>query len=238
MKCEQCPVRHRAVCAQSEWDDLGQLESMKFYRSFEPGQLITCEGDRMDFVASVVSGAATLTRITEDGRAQIVGLLLPGDFLGRPGRETAAFNAAAVSKLVLCCFRHKPFNEMMQKTPQIARRLLQMSLDELDAARDWMLLLGRKLAREKIASFLLIIAKREAALHNSQLGGRMEVELPLSRAAMADYLGLTLETVSRQISALNREGIIELTDKRLVILPDFGLLANEAGGDSPGVWII
>ncbi|MFN3275334.1 MAG: transcriptional regulator FnrL [Paracoccus sp. (in: a-proteobacteria)] len=234
MRCSECPIRYRAVCAQCETDELVLLEQIKFYRSYEAGQPILWEGDRMDFVASVVTGVASLTQTLEDGRTQMVGLLLPSDFLGRPGREAAAYNATAATKVVLCCFRRKPFEELMRKTPHIAHRLLEMTLDELDAAREWMLLLGRKTAREKIASFISIIARREAALQKRLPGGRMELDLPLTREAMADYLGLTLETVSRQVSALKREGVIELSGKRGVIVPDFAQLVDASGDDSDG----
>lgn len=235
--CEECPIRYRAVCAQCEGDELAELERIKFYRSFEPGQGIVWGGDRMDFVASVVTGVATLTQTLEDGRTQMVGLLLPSDFLGRPGRDRAAYNAVATTKVVLCCFRRRPFDDMMRRMPRLSHRLLQMTLDELDAAREWMLLLGRKTAREKIASFIAIIARREASLLKRRPGGRMEIDLPLTREAMADYLGLTLETVSRQVSALKRDGIIELKGKRGVVLPDFARLVEESGDDADGGWI-
>ncbi len=234
MRCTDCPIRYRAVCAHCEGEELSNLEEMKFYRTYEAGQPIVWEGDRMDFVGSVVTGVASLTQTLEDGRTQMVGLLLPSDFLGRPGRDQAAYNATAATKVVLCCFRRKPFDQMMRATPHLAHRLLEMTLDELDAAREWMLLLGRKTAREKIASFISIIARRQAALHKRQPGGRMVLELPLTREAMADYLGLTIETVSRQITALKRDGVIELEGKRGVILPDFARLVEESGDDSDG----
>ncbi|WCR10142.1 Crp/Fnr family transcriptional regulator [Paracoccus stylophorae] len=236
-RCDECPIRYRAVCAHCNADELSYLESIKFYRSFEPGQAIVWAGDRMDFVASVVTGVANLTQTLEDGRTQMVGLLLPSDFLGRPGRERAAYTAVATSRVVLCCFRRKPFDDMMREMPQLSHRLLEMTLDELDAAREWMLLLGRKTAREKIASFITIIARREAALLKRLPGGRMQIELPLTREAMADYLGLTLETVSRQISALKRDGLIQLQGKRGVLLPDFARLVDESGDDADGGWI-
>ncbi|MCF3973096.1 transcriptional regulator FnrL [Paracoccus salsus] len=237
LRCEDCPIRYRAVCADCEDAELPRLEEIKFYRSYEPGQAIVWGGDHMDFVASVVTGVATLTQTLEDGRTQMVGLLLPSDFLGRPGRDKAAYNAVATTKVVLCCFRRKPFNDMLRDMPHLSHRLLEMTLDELDAAREWMLLLGRKTAREKIASFIAIVARREAALEKRHPGGRMQVELPLTREAMADYLGLTLETVSRQVSALKRGGIIELVGKRNVVLPDFDRLVEESGDDSDGGWI-
>ena len=232
--CADCPIRHRAVCARCETDELEQLEEIKYYRSFQAGQTVVWSGDRMDFVGSVVSGIATLTQTMEDGRTQMVGLLLPSDFVGRPGRDGAAYNVVATTDIVMCCFRKKPFEGLMGKTPHIAHRLLEMTLDELDAAREWMLVLGRKTAREKIASLLSIIARRDASLNLITASNRIVFDLPLTREAMADYLGLTLETVSRQISALKRDGVIELEGKRHITIPDMGRLLEEAGDDNDG----
>ena len=232
--CGDCPIRHRAVCARTEADELLRLEGMKYYRSFQAGQTVVWSGDRMDFVASVVTGIATLTQTMEDGRRQMVGLLLPSDFVGRPGRSVAAYDVTAVTDLVMCCFRKKPFEEMMNETPHVAQRLLEMTLDELDAAREWMLLLGRKTARERIASLLAIIARRDATLKLKTARGAMHFELPLTREEMADYLGLTLETVSRQMSALRKDAVIDLEGKRRVMIPDFHRLLEETGDDSDG----
>ncbi len=232
--CDDCPIRHRAVCAQCETDELEELEDIKYYRSFEAGQTIIWSGDPMNFVGSVVSGIASLTQTMEDGRTQMVGLLLPSDFVGRPGREIAPYDVQATTDLVMCCFRKKPFEDLMGKTPHIAQRLLQMTLDELDAAREWMLVLGRKTAREKIASLLSIIARRDASVSKTVLSGPIVFDLPLTREAMADYLGLTLETVSRQVSALKKDGVISLEGKRHVTIPDMGRLMEEAGDDSDG----
>ena len=233
-ECGECPIRHRAVCARCEADELTRLEQIKYYRSFQAGQTVIWSGDRMDFVASVVTGIATLTQTLEDGRRQMVGLLLPSDFVGRPGRATAAYDVTATTDLVMCCFRKKPFEDMMVTTPHVAQRLLEMTLDELDAAREWMLLLGRKTAREKIASLLGIIARRDASLKLKAPKGAVTFDLPLTREEMADYLGLTLETVSRQMSALKRDGVILLEGKRHVNIPDFDRLMEEAGDDSDG----
>jgi CRP/FNR family transcriptional regulator len=232
--CGDCPIRHRAVCARCEPDELKRLEEIKYYRSFEAGQTVVWSGDRMDFVGSVVSGIATLTQTMEDGRRQMVGLLLPSDFVGRPGRNVASYDVTAVTDLVMCCFRAKPFEALMRSIPSIGQRLLEMTLDELDAAREWMLVLGRKTAREKIASLILIIARRDASLKLRDRTGAIRVDLALTREAMADYLGLTLETVSRQISALRKDGVIELEGKRHVLIPDFDRLIEEAGDDSDG----
>ena len=236
--CADCPIRHRAVCAHCDMDELEALEGIKYYRSFEAGQTVIWSGDPMNFVGSVVSGIASLTQTMEDGRTQMVGLLLPSDFVGRPGREAAPYDVQATTDLVMCCFRKKPFEELMDTTPHIAHRLLQMTLDELDAAREWMLVLGRKTAREKIASLLSIIARRDASVTQRVLSGPIVFDLPLTREAMADYLGLTLETVSRQISALKKDGVIALEGKRHVTIPDMRRLMEEAGDDSDGGFLV
>jgi CRP/FNR family transcriptional regulator len=238
VQCGDCPIRHRAVCARCEEDELTKLEEIKYYRSFEAGQPIIWSGDKMDFVGSVVSGIATLTQTMEDGRRQMVGLLLPSDFVGRPGRERAAYDVVATTDLVMCCFRKKPFEDVMLSTPNVGQRLLEMTLDELDAAREWMLVLGRKTAREKIASLIAIIARRDAALKMREQAGRVNVDLPLTREAMSEYLGLTLETVSRQMSALKRDGVIEFEGKRHIIIPDFDRLLEEAADDSDGGFLV
>lgn len=229
--CGTCPIRHRAVCSRCEPDELDILDAIKYYRNYEAGQPIIWAGDPMDFVASVVVGIATLTQTMEDGRTQMVGLLLPSDFLGRPGRKIAAYDVTAISDVTLCCFRRKPFEDLMKSTPNISQRLLDMTLNELDAAREWMLVLGRKTAREKIASLLAIIARRESQMNRKSTPGVTKFDLPLTREAMANYLGLTLETVSRQISALKRDGIIELQGNRKVTIPDFAKLIFETGDD-------
>ncbi|MCC5974504.1 MAG: Crp/Fnr family transcriptional regulator [Rubellimicrobium sp.] len=234
VECADCPIRHRAVCAKCEPDELDRLEQIKYYRHYDQGQTIAWAGDEMGFVASVVRGVATLSHTLADGRTQMVGLLLPSDFIGRPGRTTSPYDVTAVSDVTLCCFRRKPFEDLLVSTPHVAERLLIMSLDELDAAREWMLILGRKTAREKLASLLTIIARREASIGLIRPKGPIVIDLPLTREAMADYLGLTLETVSRQISALKGEGIIQLDGKRRILVPDIGRLVDETGDDMDG----
>lgn len=237
LQCGECPIRHRAVCARCDADELAQLEEIKFYRNYEAGQPIAWAGDEIVFVGSLVRGVATISQTMEDGRTQMVGLLLPSDFVGRPGRNVSPYDVTAVTDVTMCCFRRKPFEQLMARTPHVAERLLDMTLDELDSAREWMLILGRKTAREKIASLLTIIARREAVIGLGSLTGQITINLPLTREAMADYLGLTLETVSRQISSLKREGVIELDGKRRVLVQDFRTLMLETGDDLDGAMI-
>jgi CRP/FNR family transcriptional regulator len=126
-------------------------------------------------------------------------------------------------------FQRPEFERLLRRSPRLEQRLLEMTLDELDAAREWMLLLGRKTAREKIASLLVILARRDAAMRDEVPGDGITFPLYISREAMADYLGLTIETVSRQISALRRDGLVELQDNRTVHVRDLARLLERAG---------
>jgi len=231
VSCTSCPIRHRAVCARCDTDELSVLDGMKSYRSFAAGETILWRGEPFAFVASVVTGVASLSKTLEDGRTQMVGLLLPSDFIGRPGRHEAAFDVIATTDVMLCCFDRAPFETLVDETPHIAHRLMELALDELDAARDWMLLLGRKTAREKIATFIELLARRS----NTDDPGRISaMPLPLTRDQIANYLGLTLETVSRQFSALKKEGVIDFSDRRTLSILDLAALQDATGNDSDG----
>lgn len=232
--CTECPIQHRAVCAKCEAEELERLERTKFYRRYAAGQPILFAGDRLDFVASVVSGCAKLERSVEDGRIQMVGLMLPSDFIGRPGRDRTRYDVTAVTDVLLCCFRRRPFEELCVEVPHVGQRLLEMALDELDSAREWMLLLGRKSAREKLATFLVILSRRGAAQGPVRGTQGIRVDLPLTREEMADYLGLTIETVSRQISALKRAEVIRVEGRRSIYIRQLDRLLELAGEDDDG----
>lgn len=236
--CKDCPIRYRAVCSYCEPAEFARLEQIKYYRSYQAGQPVVWAGDQLEFVASVVSGVATLTQALEDGRTQMVGLLLPSDFFGRPGNAVAHFDMTAVSDLTLCCFRRSQFEKLIEKVPHIGQRLLEMTLDDLDAARDWMLILGRKSAREKIASFLTVFVRRTEQIKQGATRDGTSFDMPITREAMANYLGLTIETVSRQISALKYDNVIQLEGKRRIIIPDFAALIDEAGNDEDGELVV
>lgn len=233
-KCVECPIRHRAVCSQCDTAELNELERIKSYRTYAPGDTIAWAGEQMPMVGSVVEGVAMLSSTLSDGRRQMVGLLLPSDFAGRPGRASVAYDIVAVTPITLCMFRRAEFERLIAHSPRIERRLLEMTLDDLDAAREWMLLLGRKTAREKIASLFVIMAQRDAQLHRQRPRDGLRFPLYITREAMADYLGLTIETVSRQISALKRDGLVVLGENRMVLVPDFARLIDESGDDSDG----
>lgn len=231
VRCNECPIRHRAVCASCDDDELTQLENMKSYKQYAAGETIMWRGEPLEYVASLVEGVASLSKTLEDGRTQMVGLLLASDFIGRPGRKEVEFDVVATTDVILCRFEIKPFERMVQETPHVAQRLMELALDELDAARDWMLLLGRKTAREKIATFIDMLAQRKIA-GNPDADGILE--MPMTRDQIANYLGLTLETVSRQFNALKKEGVITLSGRKEIEVIDLLALRDATGDDSDG----
>ena len=234
IQCGSCPIRHRAICARCDDDELAVLEKIKNYKTFEAGQPINWRGDDLAHFSSIVSGIATLTRTMEDGRTQMVGLLLPSDFIGRPGRDEVEFDVTAVTDVTLCRFERRPFESLVAEVPHISQRMMEMALDELQAAREWMVLLGRKTAREKIATFLEMIVRRSSAP-----GERVHhYALPLTREEIADFLGLTLETVSRQLTKLKKDGIVDFVNRRDFVVKDLSALHDASGDDADGGVIV
>ena len=229
-KCGSCPIRHRAICARCDEDELSRLEKIKSYAVFEAGQPITWRGDELQTFASLVTGIASLSRTMEDGRTQMVGLLLPSDFIGRPGRDVVDFDVTAVTDVTLCQFKRKPFEKLVEEVPHISQRMMEMALDELNAAREWMVLLGRKTAREKIATFLEMISRRSAVSKDPT----KPLTLPLTREEIANFLGLTLETISRQLSVMKKEGIVSFEGRRQFVIKDLDALRRASGDDADG----
>jgi CRP/FNR family transcriptional regulator len=231
--CDQCLVRHRALCSAAGTDAVAELNRIAHIRSFPAGSTIISAGDRVPFVGNVLSGVVKLTRVMADGRLQIVGLLFASDFVGRAFGEHWSFSAEAATDVELCTFERKAFERLIADFPELEHQLLVATLDELDAARDWMLLLGCKSAEEKIASFLMFIARRAAigSNCNEPHSDIVEFELPVNRSDMAAYLGTTVETVSRQITRLKTANVIRLTDMHHFVVPDMERLAEIAAID-------
>ena len=230
-RCDHCPVRHQAVCGAMDNVQLQKLSQISRRKRISAGQTIISDAEPVDFFANVVSGAVKLTKTLPDGRQQIVGLLFAPDFLGRAYSKSNPYSAEAATDTEICTFPNAAFERLVGEYPGLQQRLFQHTLDELDAARDWMLLLGRKTAEEKVASFLYMLARRSlvSGCAHQQAPETANFELPLTRADMADFIGLTIETVSRQLTRLKTSNVIRLSTNRLIIVPDIARLAAIAG---------
>jgi CRP/FNR family transcriptional regulator len=222
--CDECTVRGLAVCGSLSDTELPDLAAMASTKRLEPGQTLFHEGDTAQDVYTLTHGILKLYKLMGDGRRQITGFLLPGDFLGLAYSQVYVYSAEAVAQTTVCRFPRRQFMRLLDRYPALEKDLLGRASSELAAAQDQMLLLGRKTARERLATFLEKVAMR----HDARPG--QAVPLPMSRTDIADYLGLTIETVSRTFSALKAERLIALPDKsHFVIVASDGL--NEAAGE-------
>jgi CRP/FNR family transcriptional regulator len=226
--CASCEARHRGICGALNPDQLVELARSSSKHFIDPEKELIGDSENVDRFSNVLSGVVKLTKILSDGRQQIVGLQFAPDFLGRPFKAESSVFAETATQVELCSFPRRALERMMSEQPDLQHRLLQQTLKELDQARDWMVMLGRKTAIEKVASFLLMLARNIDPTADPKRTSAT-FDLPLFRAEIADFLGLTIETVSRQFSRLRKEGVIRIEQDRHIIIDDLRRLEAEAG---------
>jgi CRP/FNR family transcriptional regulator len=228
--CDTCVVRNRAICAGLEAGEIGALNAIGRRRSVGAGEPLIWEDDDSLLVANVIDGVLKLTTSTEDGREQIVGVAYPSDFIGRPFGPTSKASVVALTDARVCVFSRNDFDRFAREHPELEHKLLERTLAELDRTRSWMMLLGRKTAPEKIATFLLEMSERLSDTGcTAKIGPATRFSLPFSRQQVADVLGLTIETVSRQFTKLKNDGVIELPSRREVEIMNRPALVSLAG---------
>jgi len=228
--CDTCAVRDRAICSALAADELNALNTIGRRRTLEAGEPLIWEGDDSILVANVIDGILKLSTGTEDGREQIVGVVYPADFIGRPFGATTRHSVTALTDAKVCVFARGDFDRFAGEHPALEHKLLQRTLAELDRTRGWMLLLARKSAEEKIATFLLDMSQRLAQSPGEGADEPLDrFDLPFSRQQIGDVLGLTIETVSRQMTKLKRDGVIALPTRRAVRVVDRAELQAIAG---------
>lgn len=230
-RCATCLIRHSGLCSALSDDELFRFSKVAHLQSFRPGERILSSDDSGDFFGAISSGVVKVTKILIDGRQQIVSLLFPPDFLGQAFGKSNAYFAEAATQVELCRFERVGFQRMVDEYAGLNKHLLEQSIADLHTAHDWMILLGRKTAAEKVASLLLMLATRSmpAAVEDSGSRRSADIELHLKRGEIADFLGLTHETVSRQMAALKNTGIVKFNGTRRFVVLDLEALAAAAG---------
>lgn len=223
--CTECDVRDLAVCAALDEDELSALESIMTTVTIEANTVLVTEGDALKRVYTLTAGMLRLSTMLPDGRRQIVGFLMPGDYLGLADEDTYSQTAEAVVPSRLCSFQASRMGELVERYPRLKDRLHGMTRQALRQARDSQIILGRLAPVEKLASFLLAIARRAEAREKTA----DVVALPMTRIDIADYLGLTIETVSRSFTKLKAQGVIRLPAPHLVEIVDRRALEAVAG---------
>ena len=226
--CAGCAVRDRAVCAVLDCDGLATFRRLGWTLKLSQGQTLFHEGDPAARVFTVTVGTLKLYTLLPDGRRQITGFMFPGDFLGISLDEEHAVSAEALEEVQLCWFPRGRFGEFVDGHPAMERQLYCLAAHELAAARQQMVLLGRKTALERLATFFMYLLERAERTGEE---GQGCFDLPMSRSDIADYLGLTKETVSRIFTQLRATRLIRLVERdRVRILDRSGLARIAEGG--------
>jgi CRP/FNR family transcriptional regulator, anaerobic regulatory protein len=215
------PASH-GVCRGPGLRAVNHVAAVSSLQTKAPGETLFSEGDETDCVFEVVRGMLRLYKLLPDGRRQITGFLSAGHLLGFAPEGVCIYTAEAITEVTLCRYKRTTFERLIDEVPGFAKRLLTAASHELRAAQDQMLLLGRKTATEKVASFLLLIA--------GQQGGD-RVDVPMTRSDIADHLGLTVETVCRTITRLKQDRVIELLTPSRIKIVDRGQLEELAVGE-------
>jgi CRP/FNR family transcriptional regulator len=226
--CVSCTARGSSVCAAIEEKDLERLAALAVPVPVPVGRSFITEGDPAEHFFNVTHGTAKLFKLLPDGRRQVTGFASAGTFLGLAVSSSYAFSAEAVEPIQICRFSRTRLRHLLDDFPAMERRLLDVASNELVAAQEQMLLLGRKTARERVASFLLARESCAAGCRTPAANGH--VTLPMARTDIADYLGLTVETVSRTMTRLRTERLIDMPSPTEIFLRNHDRLADLAAG--------
>ncbi|MCW8308008.1 helix-turn-helix domain-containing protein [Acidiphilium sp. PA] len=219
--CAQCDARHIGLCDALPDDDLHFLASVARQARIEKGRGFVTEGDPARQFFNINHGTAKLFKDLPDGRRQITGFAGAGDFIGLAANATYMFGAEALETVQLCSFDRGELRAVFARFPAIERRLLDVASHELIIAQEQMLLLGRKTAVERVASFLDGWGLRVASCQ----GAATRLDLPMTRNDLAEYLGLTVETISRALATLRKQGVVAVGADHVISVIDPARLA-------------
>ncbi len=224
-RCRSCGVRHLSFCGVLDCGELARMDAITIGQDFKAQESIAYEGDEASEVFNITSGVVRLTKLLSDGRRAVTGFLYPGDFLGLAFKDSYINSAEAVTDVEACRMSRQELEGLFHEMPQLEDRLLNMMSNEIVASQDQMLLLGRKSPQEKLATFLLDQKKKGRGLP----GEENRFLLPMARVDIADYLGLTVETVSRTFTRFSKDGLIVLNGAADISILDEQQLSDLAG---------
>lgn len=222
--CNACPILEYSLCLPLPARQRESLRSIARSRIVPQGQLIFEQGNEVVSFASIMTGVVKLLRTPPAGGSQIVAFMHPPEFIGYTFDKVHLYSAEAATDVEICIYPRDPFLALLGKSKKLSRSLFEAAAEELDSARKWRLTLGRVPAYQRVVGLLAKFAQHT----RSDEGGALEFLLPASRSDLADYLGLTVETVSRNITILRQKGLIELKSAREVFVPNMDDLLAEA----------
>lgn len=200
--CGACGSRVAGLCRPLDAASLDDVLAETEQFALAPRHMLFNEGDRAGHVFTLVHGTAKLTRLLPDGREQVLGFRFAGDVVGYTGADHYPFAAQLLTAGQVCRLDRRKLDGLLRRYPALERRLLDLCMQELAATQDQLVTVGRRTAEARVAAFLLSLA--EAGRRRNQAGAVLD--MPMTRSDIADFLGLTLETVSRTLTAFRRRG--------------------------------
>ncbi|MDZ7588856.1 MAG: Crp/Fnr family transcriptional regulator [Parasphingorhabdus sp.] len=217
LQCDDCPVRDSAACAALSQEQRSEFAKIGRHHNFAAGAKIFDAGDDNRQCATLISGLLKVTQRSADGTERIVSFIHPAGFVGELFAPSSHFEIAALTEAQLCLFGRSEYENALKLWPDMALSLLQRSVNETTVAREMAALLGRRNAKSRIAALLLIMADAAA---NRPCDRADIIDLPLTREEIAALLGLTIETISRQFGAMEKDGLILRETPRRIRLVD------------------
>ena len=215
-KCIRCNVRLIAFCGILDDSDIHQLERISKDRIISRNKTVFMQGEQTSNFYNIKRGSLKIYKLSSDGRKQIVGFLFPGDFVGMSPEENYSYNAETLEETTLCTFSRIVLENFFVQHPHVERKILNIVNHELSVAQDQIFLLGKYTAKERLLQFFLNLSKQRNKL------GWVDnpLRLSMSRSDIANYLGLTIETISRTISELKTERLIRMIGTQNIFLQD------------------
>ncbi|HVH37495.1 MAG TPA: Crp/Fnr family transcriptional regulator [Sphingomicrobium sp.] len=219
LACASCPVRDRAACAALDDGQRGELSRLGFHRSLKRGDTLFHAGDDSDHCATLISGALKIAQIDAGGTEHILALVHPAGFVGELFAPVAHHDVIALTDSKLCVFPRRQYEEVVTRFPALGRALLRRSSEDLFESRALMALMTGRTAGQRVAGFLLAAFAMASSF-----------DLPVTRGEIASLLGLTIETVSRQLTRLEKDRVITRNGARGIDLLDAARLGTLAAG--------
>ena len=215
-RCSLCKIRSYSFCRCLNDDQLEIFSKVSFEKKFTDKENIFLQNDPSRHLYNITEGNVKIYQLLDDGRIQIIGFLYPGDFFGTYKNNKYNYSAEAIGNLRVCVFDQRVLDKYMDQNPILAKELLNETSYELTLAQDRMTVMGRLNAIEKIAIFLINISNQR-----KRIGWQSNpISLSMARQDIADYLGLTIETVSREISKLKTSNIIKIISSKQLFIND------------------
>lgn len=225
--CARCGSRVTGVCRPLDAAALDDVASESDQMSLPARATLFREGDPATRAFNIMDGTVKLTRLLPDGRQQVVGFRFAGDIIGYTTGKTYPFDAELLTQGQFCRIERPKLDKLLRTYPTLERRLLDLCLEELAQTQEHVVTVGRRTAESRVAAFVLGIV--EAQRRRGPLPA--EIAMPMTRADIADFLGLTLETVSRTLTSFRKRGLIEEPSHQRLRVVKMGELMQLAEGE-------